>query len=241
MADEIKIPLGSNGPGNTRVGDFKFENPPLTQQDLTKLKDTTLAGMKKLNDNFEALKLDIKQSSTNNDDIDILLNRFHSSQINELSTALSAAQGEIKPLSKNAKGNWGDFANLANVLNYILPILSKNKLSIVQDQIMDIKTKDLYLLTILTHNTSGQWIKSLWPIYTDSGKETNADYAKSITYWKRYTLQSLLGITAANEDDLDSFEEEAVEPEIKKPESKPTPSKPNQFEQFKKPNNYPGV
>jgi hypothetical protein len=216
MADE-KITL-TNGTESTTV----------TNQDLTKLKETLFAGMTKLNSKIEALREDLNKNTQSND-LDLLLNSFHSPQIDKLTEAMCIIQGEVGCVGKGKQGYNNKYADLAALIMAIKDLCSKNKIGIYQDLITNPRNNHTYILTIVSH--SGQWIKSLWPI-----KEGEDDQAEggAVTFWKRYILQAMFNIPVADEKDLDDYKKE--EP-VKKEEVK----KANAFEQFKKPNNYPGL
>lgn len=180
------------------------ENPPLTQHDLTRLKETLFAGMTKLNHKIEALR-----SNSG-------LNQYHSEKIGSLALALSKAQGEFEFALNGKKVDVGsysyNYAELIDLIKASRKALSKYELAITQDIIPDQGNKKA-LLTILMHS-SGEWIKSLIPLEADTQKSRSKDQAEggTVTFWKRYTYSSIIGLASADEADLNLFEEEEVKP-----------------------------
>jgi ERF superfamily protein len=127
-----------------------------------------------------------------------------SDSIKELAGALSKGQGEFPTIAKNrtanvpmkAGGKYSyRYADLADVISAIAPVLAKNGLSISQaPTIIDSK---LVLETTLMH-ASGEWMTSVYPLQSyDRPQEMGSE----ITYARRYTLTSILGIHAEEDDD----------------------------------------
>ncbi len=132
---------------------------------------------------------------------------FHPTQsdtINEISAALSKAQGEFSPLAKNTKGYNYKYTELACLLTMVIPILSNNQLAFTQYM-----TKDNILHTRISHS-SGQWIESQFQIPMPSEKEFNetsgkkTSYMQEIgcrrTYARRYEALAILGIHPEGDD-----------------------------------------
>lgn len=120
-----------------------------------------------------------------------------SEQINEIATALSKTQGEIK----NAKMDTinphfkSKYADLASVWDSCREPLSKNGLSITQ---VFIFMDGTYLETTLMH-TSGQWISSILPI--QPVRNDPQGVGSAITYMRRYALSAIVGIAPEDDDD----------------------------------------
>lgn len=146
-----------------------------------------------------------------------------SETINELAAALAKAQAEYPVIPKNKTANVVtnggqkysyNYADLADVLSAILPILSKHGLAVVQ-----IPTSGS-LTTILTHS-SGQFISSSFPLRMfDKIQQTGAE----ITFVRRYSLCSIVGVHGDEDKDAtladgvnsaETFERKRVE--IKEP------------------------
>ena len=120
-----------------------------------------------------------------------------SEQINEISAALSKAQGEVaNPVFNKTNPHFkSSYADLSSVLNAVRPVLSKNNISIMQ--LTNLEESGLVLYTRLTHN-SGQWIESVYPV-TASGK--HQEIAASLTYAKRLSLSAIVGVSGEDDDD----------------------------------------
>ena len=128
------------------------------------------------------------------------MNQLQSENINEIACALSKAQGEFNPVSKDAKVNAGamkyKFSTIENHWDMIRPVLAKNGLALVQTvSVVDIKSM---LITTLCHS-SGQWFRSyfeLRPVKNDP-----QGMGSCLTYARRYMLSAMLGTVTSDEDD----------------------------------------
>ena len=139
-----------------------------------------------------------------------------SESIQNLSAALSKAQAEMPAIKFDSKNPFlkNDYASLGAIIAGARPVLAKHGLSVSQltfgeDGVAGVET-------VLMH-TSGEWISSSisMPIGDEKGK-SNAQVAGSIvTYLRRYSLASILGIYSDEDGDGNK-----VEPE-RKPKSQP--------------------
>ena len=120
-----------------------------------------------------------------------------SEQINELATALSQCQGQLGGAEKGADNPFfnSKYADITAVLKAIKEPLANNGLSFVQTPIHN--ENEAGVTTRLMHS-SGQWMEStLWlPV----GKPDAQGVGAAITYARRYALQSILGVPAADDD-----------------------------------------
>lgn len=126
----------------------------------------------------------------------IQANNFMSAEINEISAALSAFQGEVEQPSLNKENpNFKSrYVDLSGVLKAAQKTMSKHGLSVAQ--IIDGGD----IITLLSHK-SGQWFKSVCPIGSYKNQQ---DRGSAITYTKRYAICALLGIAADTDDDGNS-------------------------------------
>jgi hypothetical protein len=118
-----------------------------------------------------------------------------SSTIEALAKALSLAQGAMKDSPRSGKGNYGKYSTLADCLDVLRDVLTKNGLSVVQ--LPKVDEFGCHLETILMH-TSGQLIQS-----TLSCKPVSLDPQKigsAITYMRRYSLSAILGLAPEDDD-----------------------------------------
>lgn len=128
---------------------------------------------------------------------------MQSEQIGELAAALAAAQATIKAPTKGRtaqiksdKGSYGyKYADLADVIDCYREPLSKHDLALTQTLRVD--EGHMVLRTTLLHK-SGQWIASEYPLANYNRPQ---EQGSAITYARRYSVTSLLGIAAEDDDD----------------------------------------
>lgn len=121
-----------------------------------------------------------------------------SEEINELAAALSKAQGEIKNIEKTKVHPHlkSRYADIADGLDVIRPVLSKFNLSLAQATTVNYETGAFFLVTRLMHS-SGQWIESVYPLQTGKPMEQGS----ALTYARRYSAFALIGVAGTTEDD----------------------------------------
>ena len=130
------------------------------------------------------------------------MNNYRSSELNELFSALSKSQAEMKVACKDSSNPFfkSKYANLQSIIESSRPSLCKNGLSVVQ-QIIPNEQGQECLVTVLGHG-SGQWIASsirISPIKTDI--QSLGSY---ITYLRRYSYASIIGVYDGEDDDGES-------------------------------------
>lgn len=111
--------------------------------------------------------------------------------------ALAKAQGEFKSIVKDKKGHGFKYADIGDVLEMALPILSKHGLGVMQP------FTDTEMVTIIFHE-SGASREFRVPMVMDATARMNAaqKVGAGVTYFRRYHLCSVLGI--ATEDEMDA-------------------------------------
>lgn len=143
-----------------------------------------------------------------------------SEDINEIATALSKAQGEVKNPSFNRVNPHfkSKYADLGEVLSVVRPALSKYGISIMQ--MTDVTDTGIVLHTRLTHS-SGQWIEGVYPV---SPMGTHQQMGAALTYAKRQALSAIVGV--AGEDDTDGEDTKDIDTKGVKPkvQAKPAPT-----------------
>ena len=119
-----------------------------------------------------------------------------SDSIKELAAALASAQAEIENASKNSKNDHfkNRYADLAEVLNTVRPVLARHKLSVAQFPSLD--DGMVSVETILMH-ASGEWISGI--ASAPLSKPDAQGVGSATTYLRRYSLAALAGV--AQEDD----------------------------------------
>lgn len=114
-----------------------------------------------------------------------------------LSQALVKFQSQLKPVNKDSENPFfkSHYADLSSILQSVMPLLSANGLALVQP--MKVQDDHTILITKLIHE-SGETIESemILPPHADPQK-----YGSLISYYKRYQLQALLGVSTKDEDD----------------------------------------
>lgn len=138
-----------------------------------------------------------------------------SEQLNELAAALVSAQSEFPTIAKDATNPFfkSKYADLATVVKTASPILAKHGLAVSQHVDSTVAGDDdqlkSILLTYLIH-TSGQYISHAMPLLLPQpwidkdGKPHNPtpqDQGSAITYARRYSYMSVLGLVADEDDD----------------------------------------
>jgi hypothetical protein len=121
-----------------------------------------------------------------------------SPQTNEIAAALAKAQAEMKNPPKDASNpHYGSkYADLASVRDAVVPVLARHGLSVAQLP-CDVDGNPA-LVTILFH-VSGQRIEQVVRLRVD--KPTAQGLGSALTYYRRYSLQSLAGVVGDDDDD----------------------------------------
>ena len=134
-----------------------------------------------------------------------------SDTIVEIAKALAKAQTELKNPNKNKTVNVRTqtgtnytykYADLADILDQVKPILAKNGLTIVQGVVDDTADTRVKISTLLLHE-SGEWIKT--ELLMPPAHETRMNPAQALgsilTYGRRYAITSLLNLAADEDND----------------------------------------
>lgn len=129
-----------------------------------------------------------------------------SEQIDQVATALAAAQAEMEPAGKNSQAPVGKdynkavrkYADLAAVFDVLRKVLPKNGLAVTQ-ALLPRDDEKVHIRTTLLH-TSGQWIASecIMPCDRQGGIQ---GLGSAISYARRYSLSALLGVVSDDDDD----------------------------------------
>jgi hypothetical protein len=124
---------------------------------------------------------------------------YRSEEINELATALAKAQAdfEVAGLNKNNPFFKSRYADLMAVVTAARPSLCKHGLSVTQNIISHVNGETI-LHTILMHS-SGQWLESRMRVVPP--KNDVQSMSSYVTYLKRVSYSSLIGVVTGDEDD----------------------------------------
>lgn len=142
-----------------------------------------------------------------------------SETISEIASALAAAQGQLSDPVKGRTASTGTFsysyASLPDLLPAVRAVLSSNGIALIQE------CEDV-CNTRLIHK-SGEWIETVYPLDLDGGRLRGAQARGSaVTYARRYSLMSLLGLAAEDDDGAGSTRSTA-------PPARPAPPAPREI------------
>jgi hypothetical protein len=146
--------------------------------------------------------------------------QFMSCDIKDLAASLASAQAELCHAKKDSDNPYfkSKYADLSSIIEAMRLPLSKNGLSYTQ--IAEYENDLVGVTTILMHK-SGQWIKGtlkLRPVKTDP-----QSCGSAITYARRYSLQSIVGLSAEEDDDGNKASgQNVVKPQQAKPDKHDT-------------------
>lgn len=118
-----------------------------------------------------------------------------------LYAALAKAQGEFPDIQKTKTGHGYKYADIADILKAVRPVLSKNGLAVFQNIEGD------KLTTTLAHS-SGATLVSSYPLVQDgTGRMNNIQrIGAALTYARRYSLTALLGVAADEDVDAEDID-----------------------------------
>jgi len=163
-----------------------------------------------------------------------------SEELGELFGALAKAQGEMQAAVRNNKNPFynSKYAPLEEVVKCSREALSKNGLCVIQRIVQTDTEGKTSLYTCLAHS-SGQWMESVMPLRPDLPDSTSETARKEkssnnniqklgsyISYCRRYTYASMVGVVTDDEDD-DGEKAMGRFPQVKKGNvmSRPQPPK----------------
>jgi hypothetical protein len=144
-----------------------------------------------------------------------------SSSISKLAAALVAAQAEMPIVTMNAQNPFlkNKYADLGAVIATSRPVLAKNKLSVSQ---FPVTGGEGYIgVTSILMHESGEWIEETVSIpMTDSkGLSVAQSAGVVISYLRRYSWASILGLYADEDNDGHTGEEKSIDKKPKEPKS----------------------
>lgn len=118
--------------------------------------------------------------------------------MNELAKALVKAQAAMSHAAKDSKNPHfkSAYSSLASVIDAVRPALSSNGLAFVQK--LHNADGGVAVETVLIHE-SGQEM-SCGTLFIPASKQDAQGFGSALSYAKRYSLQSALGIASADDD-----------------------------------------
>ena len=132
--------------------------------------------------------------------------------INELATALSAAQGEIENAAKDAQNPFfkSAYADLASVRDAVRIPFAKHGLAVTQ--LLGNDAHGVTVETVLMHK-SGQWLSGI--VSVKPKQDDAQSLGSAVTYARRYSLSSVAGIASEIDDDGESAMGRDTKPVVK--------------------------
>ena len=117
----------------------------------------------------------------------------------ELTKAHGQFLKDVGTIHKEAKAQYGKFADLAGILSVVNPKLVKNGLSV--HQTFRFTDSNQQVLITHLHHVSGECLSSevLMPI--NQGRNPLHDWGGAVSYCRRYSLLAILGLQAGIEED----------------------------------------
>ena len=117
----------------------------------------------------------------------------------ELTKAHGQFLKDVGTIHKEAKAQYGQFADLAGILSVVNPKLVKNGLSV--HQTFRFTDSNQQVLITHLHHVSGECLNSevLMPI--NQGRNPLHDWGGAVSYCRRYSLLAILGLQAGIEED----------------------------------------
>jgi hypothetical protein len=123
----------------------------------------------------------------------------HSESIINLAKALVAFQGKVKDPAKDKDNPFfkSKYVGLDSLLDAVRPVLSECGLGFIQSPSGN--GQDISITTLLMH-TSGEWLQSD-PFTLRATKNDAQGTGSAVTYARRYSLSSILGVAWDDDDD----------------------------------------
>jgi hypothetical protein len=137
-----------------------------------------------------------------------------SNEINEIATALVAAQAEFSAVPKGSVNPFfkSKYAALPDVVAHAAPILAKHGLAVTQSITYIIAGDTIFdaLKTALIHK-SGQYIENEMLLHLP--KQDPQGQGSAVTYARRYSYMAILGLVADDDDDGNAASKRQAKPE----------------------------
>lgn len=127
------------------------------------------------------------------------VNTEMSTNIDQIAAALCKAQSELEAAKKDQSGYGYNYSDLNSVISTAKPVLSKHDLCVTQ--LLGETGSNVQVITILAHS-SGQFFKSTasLPVIEMKGCNVAQGAGASISYLRRYSYQSILGMSSEDND-----------------------------------------
>lgn len=130
----------------------------------------------------------------------------------QLFTALAAAQGEMSRVAKNAKNPHfkSKYASLDDIIDMARPILNSHGLAIIQMPVFEDEMCGVH--TVITHKSGEQFDcgSLLLPLGRGGGSQ---GAGSSLSYSRRYSFASVFSISLGDDDDGNAAQAHKPNPE----------------------------
>ena len=129
----------------------------------------------------------------------------------KVSAALAKAQAEFGVFVVDKDSYNFSYLTLGKILDVALPILGKYNISLIQDSAVEVVGEEPWIKVTTRISCDDEWVESVlsFPMIIPS-KKTDTDIAmlgSTISYLRRYALQSMLGV-AGTDKDVEQLNEE---------------------------------
>ena len=131
--------------------------------------------------------------------------------------ALLEFHKSVPPINKTAKAQYGKFADLETVLSTVTPHLINNGLVVSQGFEPSDHDNNPILVTQLLHVSGAKLVSRLPMVVGGRGTNPLHDWGGSCTFSRRYSLLSILGLTADMDMDGDFADDQPAAKSITKP------------------------
>lgn len=120
-----------------------------------------------------------------------------SESLGKFAPAFLKLQSELEPVKKDAANPFfkSKYAELSSILEAVQPLLTKFEFILIQEPG---NLENMLALTTTIMHVSGEYIRSsvAFPVV----KQDPQGYGSAITYARRYTLQSIIGLPVTDDD-----------------------------------------
>lgn len=146
-------------------------------------------------------------------------NRTKSPNTGKVAIALANLQMKMGTFTVNKKGYNFSYLNLAGILEKVLPIMGESGLAVMQFPSVEVIDEQPWVKVVTRLSCEDEWIESevSFPLIEPT-KKTDSDMSmlgSTVSYLRRYALQSILGIAGADKEVEDMQIENAEQEQMK--------------------------
>jgi hypothetical protein len=131
-----------------------------------------------------------------------------------IAAALLKVQQDLDPVKKGKKGHNNKYADLPAVLDEAVAKLNEHGIVVLQPIQPASQTNHARVETILLHAESGESLSGCAEVPWRSESKMNdaQSYGSAVTYARRYSLVSILGISTEDDDGQSAYSKPKAEP-----------------------------